>query len=153
MSFTTSFQKILEEKMQEPDSFSGSSSSQFQDSQTDPAYLAYLMGNIGRYSFNNKTAQKRYPHVRTSGTQNPQPAVPPVARPAHALNVSQAQSYEYLKSFNQSLTDSFDFQELKSAFRQAALRAHPDQGGSVALFIELKTHYQNLLAVLNPQQV
>ena len=101
----------------------------------DPAHLAYLLGQIGR--FESRAPRGHYPAPRV----RPQ-------RKAHSFSSEQRQSFEFLKTWIQDLSEGFTASELKKAFRQAALRLHPDQGGSPEQFVSLKGHYEILQTVL-----
>lgn len=98
---------------------------------TDPAHLAYLLGQINRLEFNRPRGQYPAPQVR------PQ-------RKAHAFSSEQRYSYEFLKTWAHTLSEGFTATELKKAFRQAAISLHPDQGGDAQQFVALKGHYDNL---------
>ncbi len=107
---------------------------------SDPAHLAYLMSQVGKFEFRNTRSQYPKPAVR-----------PQRPRPAHNLTASQKLSFEFLKTYVHDLSEGFTATELKKAFRQTAIILHPDRGGSAELFIELKAHYEELKAVV-PQQ-
>lgn len=134
MSFQTSFKHILREKMNETAGAETQNSSARLDS--DPAHLAYLMSQVGKFHFNSPRGQYPRPPVR--------PAKP---RPAHNLSSSQKLSFEFLKTYIHDLSEGFTATELKKAFRQTALALHPDHGGTPAQFIELKTHYESLTTI------
>lgn len=129
MSFQASFKQILKEKMNETKESQASFNTSAQG--LDPAHLAFLMGQTAR--LNPGTPAKTYPR----------PAVRPV-RKSHTFNAAQTLSFNFMKSWVHGLNDNFSEIELKKAFRQAALRLHPDRGGSVTLFLELKGHYDVL---------
>ena len=69
-------------------------------------------------------------------------------RPAHALNADQAKAFQDLKAWALQLNENFDCQELKSAYRSAVLKTHPDRGGSSESFQEVKKSYQILEALV-----
>ena len=48
------------------------------------------------------------------------------------------------------LLRSCNVAEVKRAFRREALRAHPDQGGSVSAFIAVQSAYRAALACVSP---
>lgn len=136
MSFQASFQQILSAKMQKNSSVAREEAPSSTSSMTtDPVHLAFLMGKVDRFSFTPGRA-KNYPR--------PQPR----PRPPHIMTSSQQISFEFLKRFDEALTENFSSRDLKAAFRQAALKTHPDQGGNVMEFIELKAHYKNLSSLV-----
>lgn len=97
----------------------------------DPAHLAFLMGHIGKKTFKGTI---RSPYK-------------PTPRKPHILDESQTKSFGFLKEWAQELPEGFTFRELKAAFRKAALRLHPDQGGNCGDFLSLKGHYLNLQSI------
>ncbi|MBO9667832.1 MAG: J domain-containing protein [Bdellovibrio sp.] len=131
MSFQTSFKQILREKMGETPQQQGNYSSVMD---SDPSNLAYLMGQIGRVEFQNPRGQ--YPRSQVRPQRKP-----------HALTPVQKQSFEFLKSYIHGLSEGFTESELKTAFRQAALILHPDQGGHTQHFMELRAHFAVLKEV------
>ncbi len=137
MNFNASFQQILAEKMQTQTSKLEESNSSISPLETDPVHLAFLLGRVDRFSFTPGRARKSYPRP------SPRP------RPAHTMNMAQKASFEYLKSFDCCLSENFNLRELKAAFRAGALKTHPDQGGQVFEFIELKNHYASLLSLVS----
>lgn len=98
---------------------------------TDPAHLAFLIGKINK--FPKPSPRGNYPRP----TSRPQ-------RKPHVFTETQRFSYEFLKSWSQELSEGFTANELKKAFRLAAIAVHPDHGGSTQLFLELKQHYATL---------
>lgn len=104
----------------------------------DPANLAYLMGQIGRFDF--QKSGKQY-------AKSPaKPQVKPQRKP-HNFTASERLSFEFLKTWVADFSEGYTDSELKKAFRQAALALHPDHGGHAAQFIELKEHYAVLQKV------
>ena len=69
-------------------------------------------------------------------------------RPAHALDAEQAKAFENLKTWALQLNENFDRQELKSAYRSAVLKTHPDRGGNSESFQDVKKSYQILEALV-----
>ena len=57
----------------------------------------------------------------------------PPPRPAHALSPDQRIAYDRIAALT-GLPDNFSKAELKKAWRTAALRTHPDQGGTAEQF-------------------
>lgn len=101
----------------------------------DPAHLAYLLGQIGRYE--SRTPRGHYPAPRVRPQRKP-----------HTFSSEQREAFEFLKMWIHDLSEGFTAAELRKAFRQAALRLHPDQGGSPEEFVSLKSHYETLQTVL-----
>lgn len=135
MNSTSSFKEILQEKMGHS---SPTPSAQTTLNSTDPAHLAFLMGQLGRVT--PSAPRKTYPR----------PSVRPV-RKSHEFTPAQSQAFNFLKSWVDALNDNYNDIELKKAFRTAALILHPDKGGSTELFWELKTHHETLKQVLQKQ--
>lgn len=65
--------------------------------------------------------------------------------PTHKLGSLQNCGVDFFRSHQMELLADFTRDELKQAYRQLALKLHPDRGGSAKLFIELKNHYENLV--------
>lgn len=108
---------------------------QAQTPNTDPAHMAYLMGQLGRFEF------------RGTKANYPAPKIKPVRR-AHNFSPEQKISFDFLKKIHQDLPEGFTAHELKKAFRKAALILHPDRGGTPEQFIALQTHNQTLSSLL-----
>ncbi|KYG62481.1 hypothetical protein AZI86_16750 [Bdellovibrio bacteriovorus] len=136
MSFQTSFKQILREKMGQQEAAPAQNPSTYID--TDPSHLAFLMSQIGKFEFETRRGHYPRPAIR-----------PQRPRPAHAFSESQKQSFEFLKSYIHDLSEGFTGAELKTAFRKAAIRLHPDHGGSTQTFMDLKTHYQILTEIVS----
>lgn len=102
---------------------------------SDPANLAYLMGQVGRFEFQKPRGQYAAPKVR------PQ-------RKPHNFSTHERLSFEFLKTWIHDLSEGYTDSELKKAFRQAAMILHPDQGGNTTQFMELKEHYATLKALV-----
>jgi hypothetical protein len=129
-----SFHSILEQKIR---------SQRTQDSQTftshsarpadqDPAHLAFLMGALQRTAF-SRPVTTLYPSA-------PKPPPPP-----HLLSESQQVAYGFLVAHGGDLGPAFTQKQLRTAFRRAALRLHPDMNkGTSGPFIELKKYYAEL---------
>jgi hypothetical protein len=166
-----SFQDILNEKMEaEPKGQISASAEHFQ--MGDPAGLSFLLGQVGKFHF-QKSVQYQRPAVFSRGTKThsteplgssqpsseeaappvfqPSPPPPPVKKrtplPAHKLSDRQLQAFEYFLDTSWPLAKDFTAEELKSAFRQLALRTHPDRGGTQQLFVELKKNYDILKSI------
>lgn len=117
--------------MAEETTFSTASTS---TNQVDPAHMAYLIGQLEVFKMRGKNQHYPAPKVR------PQ-------RKPHSLSPLQKQAFSFIKGWIHDLPEGFTENELKRAYRQAALLLHPDRGGSAQDFIELKTQYENLKTV------
>jgi hypothetical protein len=93
---------------------------------------AWLLGQLNRSS-------SAPPNLRNS----PYKAFIKVA-PPYSLDLDQKISWDFFTSSGATLKPRFSRSELKSAFKQMALKAHPDQGGTPQKFIELKNHFERL---------
>ncbi len=60
----------------------------------------------------------------------------------------QWQAFHVLVVHARALRDNFNLPELKSAYRTAVLKTHPDQGGSSETFQDVKKSYQILLGLV-----
>lgn len=126
MDFRPSFKKILADKIGEdnhPQEFLTNTLA------SEPAHLSYLMGRIQKTDL--LLARHKYPHI-------------PKVRPPHKLSISQTMAFDFFKTLVTDLSDAFTAHELRRAFRKAALKIHPDHGGSSSDFIALKSHYTTL---------
>lgn len=74
----------------------------------------------------------------------PRPVFTAKPRPAHSLSEVQKMSFLRLQKWSPALSEGFTKKELKAAFRQAALRTHPDQGGTALLFKQCQDDFRNL---------
>ena len=107
------------------------------ESHLDPRCMIELMTCLEQSHFARSPA-KAYPQRK----RKPQPT------PPHSLNDTQRGAYEFLKAFQQGLSEGFNGAELKSAYRCAVLKTHPDRGGNSESFQEVKKSYQILLALV-----
>lgn len=133
MGSQRSFHEILEEKLgptpmrsPETDHIPGA---------TDPANLAYLMGQIGVFRFEApRPRPKPVPRRLASTSFQPRESGVP-----HTLTERQKTAMLWFARFEENLLPDFTERELKQAFRRLARRFHPDvQSGSELVFIELK---------------
>lgn len=100
-------------------------------SSLDPQGLAQIIGFTPVF----KTGYKKY--------VNPaRPRIP------HIMTAEQTAAFENLSIWSESLTSSFNRFELKSSYRQALLKTHPDQGGSAESFLQVKKSYEILSSLV-----
>ena len=71
----------------------------------------------------------------------------PPARPAHLLNPAQKAAYDRLAGLTE-LPENFSMTELKKAWRAAALRTHPDRGGTSERFRDVQASFETLSKML-----
>lgn len=93
-----------------------------------------------------KPAFKKSPYIVYIKT--PKTAQQPKVKLNHILNDLQKAAFEFLKSYDFSLSQAFDHQELKRAFRTSVLRTHPDHNGNTELFLKTQHAYQTLKKIL-----
>lgn len=136
-------------------------------SELDPAGLAFLMGQVGRFQFKTKAQYRTPPLFSSSSPSSPPPKTrsrqefdsglkPEVkirkSGPAHHLSDLQKISFQFFNELNFVLELDFSVDELKVAFRKLALKFHPDRGGDQKSFILLKSHYDSLRHVFTAEQ-
>lgn len=134
MMSQASFKEILEEKL------TGARSTPRDDSfvmNNDPAHLAFLIGQI-----------RKVENASTKGKYPAQKVLRPARKP-HAFTEAQQCSYLFFRMEIADFSEGYTEAELKKAFRQLALIFHPDQGGSVQKFMQLKEHFMTLNQVLS----
>lgn len=96
----------------------------------DPAGLSQLIAELAPVN-SSRTHIYRYPKA---------------TRPSHTLPPEQQQAYEMLNAYlTTPLHPGFYKGELKSAYRQAVLKAHPDQGGTTESFQQVRKSYEILV--------
>jgi hypothetical protein len=101
------------------------------ESALEPAGLSQLIGLLEPMKY-SRTHIYRYPRA---------------PRFAHALTAEQQQAFENLNTYQiKPLHPGFYASELKSAYRQALLKTHPDQGGTTETFQQVRKSYQILEA-------
>lgn len=97
----------------------------------EPSHIAFLMGRISPLKVANSRSASAYPAPK---------------RPDHLLNNEQKMAFEALFSVTNQLKPNFNLRELRSAYRAAVLKTHPDQGGTTETFQLTKNSYQILFA-------
>lgn len=149
-----SFAEILEKMTSEIDSSTADlHSSQTHETQSlEPAYLAYLQGTMGRsipeLSTHNHLASAYFKYQKTK----PQKTSTKFFLKSEGMTVRQFKAYEFLLyalelpilKAHQLFPESFNLVQLKKAYKLAALKNHPDQGGSHESFLELRKCYDIL---------
>jgi len=134
---TETFSEILETLLEEkPSENVLSRSTGHYESVQDAHGFTSILVNTPRYQSPRKPQGTRAYHIKVR------------TRTAHPFTQEQAQAFETLKKWNQFFTSSFSRPELKRAYRQAVLKAHPDQGGSSESFQEVRKSYQILEALV-----
>lgn len=139
----------------------------FQETQADPTenLAARLSAGLKRFTFRARNSAA-YPHSRSSQTARPsQPAETAEVKPPRPERRIRAETFEALcalellrRHSGGKLPECFSEAELKAAWRQAALKTHPDrhmgadastQAQTAALFRELQTAYSILTALFH----
>lgn len=115
----------------------------------DPAGLAYLMGQTSVYTpkASNPYSKYRRTIVRSAEMRSTETPTPEV-RPAHTLTDEQALAFADINQWVQHLPNNFNYKELKSSYRIALLKTHPDQGGSSENFWSVKKSYEVLCSLV-----
>lgn len=109
------------------------------ESHLDPFGMAQLIAEVNIAPLYRASINKKYP----------KPPTPKAAlRKSHLLNEQQSQALQVLMAYTQVLRDNFNLHELKSAYRNAVLKTHPDQGGNSETFQDVKKSYQILLGLV-----
>lgn len=67
--------------------------------------------------------------------------------PPHRLNEDQKKAHDFFKIHGFNLSPRFSLRELKSTYKKAALKLHPDLGGKPEQFQNLKLNFETLLQV------
>lgn len=110
-------------------------------SDIDPMHLSYLLGSLDIETVPAVSAVKN-PYLKYKKI---------IQRPNHVLTSLQQKALELINSLlsqADSLPGNFNLQQLKRSYKKAALKAHPDCGGSHESFLALKSDYEMLLAFL-----
>ena len=129
-----SFSEILAElKEPAPDFSSG------WESHLDPFGMAQLIAEVRIAPQYKVSVHKKYPKPPTPKA---------VIRKSHVFTDEQSRALQVLMIYTQTLRDNFNLHELKSAYRGAVLKTHPDQGGNSETFQEVKKSYQILLGLV-----
>lgn len=134
----TSFSEILSELIEDNTSENNYYTSGW-ESHLDAHGMSQLYKHLQQSRF-SVSINKAYPIRRAK------PVVAP--RTPHLFNEPQRQAYELLKTYRDDFSEGFTKRELKSVYRFAALKSHPDQGGCSETFQEVKKSYQILSALV-----
>lgn len=70
------------------------------------------------------------------------------ARKPHLLTEIQKSAYDILRVYSPHLTEYFNWAELKSCYRYALMRAHPDHGGTSESFQDVRNSYATLKSLV-----
>lgn len=109
------------------------------ESHLDPFGMAQLIAEVNIAPLSKGSIHKKYPKP---------PAPKAVPRKSHLLNEEQFQALQVLCGLSPLLRNNFNLHELKSAYRAAVLKTHPDQGGNSETFQDVKKSYQILLGLV-----
>ena len=102
------------------------------ESSLDQAWMSQLMAELGAKPFRSHSVYIYKTKARP--------------RSSHLLSEIQKHAFTFLNQFqSQPLHLGFLKQELKSAYRAALLKTHPDQGGTAETFQQVKKSYEILL--------
>jgi|GEM_PF-5876433 len=146
-----SFWEILEEKAlgSKPQTRHQSTieSTPFQSSE-EPSVpgFSWLLSTEKVRSFPRKSAAHRTYGVTKKAPQPRQ--IPKVTLPAHLFNETQKRAFLCLKRHAEELSEAFNLEELKRAWKQTALKTHPDRGGNAEDFREALACYSCLQRML-----
>ncbi len=100
------------------------------ESSLEPAWLSQLVGTVSPIKFQT-------PYIYRYGR---------TVRKAHVLDADQAQAFAALSLYQSTpLHPGFSRLELKSAYRAALLKTHPDQGGTAESFQQVRKSYEILV--------
>jgi hypothetical protein len=112
------------------------------ESTLDAYGMSRIMAQTPRFEFKNPlSAYKRSPsnHSKTS----PHVFIES-SRPKHSFDETQAYAFYLIRQLVPQLPENFSFNQLKSAYRRAALKTHPDRGGASETFQQVKKSYHIL---------
>jgi len=155
MDFAEILDQMIEKSYSEPETSHHPSHTQT----PDPAYVSALISQISASIpvFKYHSA-KSYTSHRHSKAQAP---TAPFQLRSMGMSVVQFKAYEtifyalelpVLKA-HQIFPEGFSPLQLKKAFKIAALKRHPDTGGSHESFLELKKSYELLLEFVKTKTV
>jgi hypothetical protein len=137
------FAKILEKKIRQEikqelaHEHSRTSNSTAPQTEIQSGLWTHLVGQIGTRRFEAPVKGQVYHRLRPA----------PRPRPDHHLNSEQIDAMTFFASYGQPLNANFSMTDLKKAFRQMALKLHPDQGGTAIQFQRLLKSRKSLEAL------
>lgn len=102
------------------------------ESTLDAAGFVQIMTqtHIYRAQSTYNRAKAYAPNPRTRNTAKLATEVTEVSsRPAHAFNTEQLEAFNFFKTISPKLANNFNKRQLKSAYRMAVLKTHPDTCG------------------------
>lgn len=134
MHTSRSFSEILAELKDKIPDFSSE-----WESHLDPFGMAQLIAEVRIAPQFKASIRKKYPKPPTTKV---------AFRKNHLFTDEQRQALQVLMAYTYALQENFNLHELKSAYRGAVLKTHPDQGGSSETFQEVKKSYQMLLGLV-----
>ena len=108
------------------------------ESHLDPFGMAQLIGELDVHYSRPKSLPRAYKTF--------------IARPAprqpYVMTAEQAAAFSEFRIHSPHLPENFTRRELKSAYRQCALKTHPDRGGRSESFQLIKKSYHILQALV-----
>ncbi len=143
---TLNFSEILDEQIEKSfanaSDFSGGWSSPY-DQTLDPMYLSYLLGSLD-IEVVPTVSKAKNPYLKYKKI---------IIIQDHSLSIAEQKAFDFINLYlnvDTLLLKNFNLTQLKRSYKKAALRAHPDLGGSHDQFLQLKSSYEMLLAFLKP---
>lgn len=141
-----SFAQILEKKIRreiEKESYSHQSQQQSQQHSQEPQIQSelwtHLVGQMDPYRFGNNPRSAVYHRNRPA----------PRPRPDHKMNAEQEVAFQFFLNNKAGLAANFSRTDLRKAFRNLALKLHPDQGGTSSEFQGLLAARSSLESLFN----
>ncbi len=138
--FSEILEKSLNSESEIPNESTFNSSAGW-SSDLEPMHMAYLLGTLDIDKVPRISSHKN-PYLKYKKI---------IQKPNHILSSAEQKAFELINSFlssTESLPRNFNLQQLKRSYKKAALKAHPDCGGSHESFLALKSDYEMLLAFL-----
>jgi hypothetical protein len=117
------------------------------ESSLEPAWMSQLIAELSPIQYHPRPYLYRGYPVRKSQ----------VFRQPHLFNEPQQTAYDTLAMYQtvggtpSNFDQAFTKTQLKSAYRQALLKTHPDQGGTAETFQAVKKSYEILLVFVTKQ--
>lgn len=150
-SISTTFSEIFEEILSTTESSSFNFSAGW-ESHLEPSGIGHIIKILSEkpsaLGFSEAPKMKvRSAYIGPSIQIKSKPK-PVTSRLSHTLNEIQKEALTTLRAYSQGIEDNFNLNELKSAYRLAAFKTHPDQGGNSESFQVVKKSYQILLALV-----